>query len=72
MRRFVIVLLLVGMGVVVRQKQNHRPPSANAATQAAAPSRAPASQPNYMKRALDQAREVREKARAHTLEVQNP
>ena len=86
MRGFLILLVVGGLGFVfLRQKQDQ--PSAapgkplqaeaTAAKSAAAPQLTPvprgqASEYNYMKRALDRAATVRDKARAQTKEAQDP
>ena len=83
MRNFVIVVLIVGLGYVfLRQKQNEkavnaaaRPATAQSVASAPALTPAPrgqASEYNYMKRALDRASDVRDKARAQTQEAQDP
>ncbi|HEY4781031.1 MAG TPA: hypothetical protein VIH54_04375 [Chthoniobacterales bacterium] len=85
MRAFVIFLVIAGLGYFfLRQKQNETQPAASkpVANQsvAAKPTPAPltpaprgqASEYNYMKRALDRARDVTEQSRARTQEAQKP
>jgi hypothetical protein len=85
MRGFIIFVLVAGVTYVyLRQKQDETPPVAAkpVATQSAGakPTPAPftpaprgqASKYNYMKRALDRARDVTEQSRARTQEAQNP
>jgi hypothetical protein len=85
MRAFVIFLVIAGLGYFfLRQKQNETQPAASkpVANQsvAAKPTPVPltpaprgqASEYNYMKRALDRARDVTEQSRARTQEAQNP
>jgi hypothetical protein len=85
MRALVIVLIAVGLGLLfLRQKQNEAQPAraqtgatelaGSKATPAAltpAP-RGQASEYNFMKRALDRARDVTEQSRARTQDSQNP
>jgi hypothetical protein len=85
MRAFLIFAIVAGLGFLyLRQKQSETPPAITkpVATQsvAAKPTAAPltpaprgqASQYNYMKRALDRARDVTEQSRARTQESQDP
>ena len=85
MRAFLIFLVIAGLGYFfLRQKQNETPPAASkpvanqsiAAKPASAPltpaPRGQASEYNYMKRALDRARDVTEQSRARTQEAQKP
>ncbi len=85
MRGFLIFLIVAALGFVfLRQKQNDTPPATakSIATQSAGakPTPAPltpaprgqASKYNYMKRALDRARDVAEQSRARTQESQDP
>ena len=85
MRGFLLFLLVAGVTFVfLRQKQSETPPTTAqpVATQAigAKPTPAPltpaprgqASKYNYMKRALDRARDVTEQSRARTQESQDP
>jgi hypothetical protein len=79
MRAFLIFLVIAGLGFVfLRQKQSDTPttPAKPVAAQtAAALTPAPpgqASEYNYMKRALDRARDVRDQSRAQTAAAQNP
>ncbi len=85
MRGFIIFLLVAGLTYVfLRQKQNETPPVAAGpgVTQAVGAKATPApltpaprgqaSEYNYMKRALDRARDVTEQSRARTQEAQNP
>jgi len=85
MRGFIIFLLVAGVTFVfLRQKQDETPPTTAqpVATQAIGvkPTPAPlapaprgqASKYNYMKRALDRARDVTEQSRARTQESQDP
>jgi hypothetical protein len=83
MRGFIIFLLIAGLGILfLRQKHNEtsatikKPP---VATTQAKPTAAPltpaprgqASEYNYMKRALDRARDVTEQARSRTQAAQS-
>jgi hypothetical protein len=85
MRGFIIFVLVAGVTYVyLRQKQDETPPAAvkPGATQSIGAKSTPApltpaprgqaSKYNYMKRALDRARDVTEQARARTQEAQNP
>ncbi len=85
MRGFLIFLIVAALGFVfLRQKQNDTPPATakSIATQSAGakPTPAPltpaprgqASKYNYMKRALDRARDVTEQSRARTQASQDP
>jgi hypothetical protein len=87
MRVFLIFLVIAGLGFVfLRQKQSSTPQVAAkpVTTQTAAAKPAPASaaltpaprgqasEYNYMKRALDRARDVRDQSRAQTAAAQNP
>jgi hypothetical protein len=85
MRAFVIFVIVAGLGFLyLRQRQSETQPAIAkpVATQSvgAKPTAAPltpaprgqASQYNYMKRALDRARDVTEQSRARTQEAQNP
>ena len=85
MRGFLIFLIVAALGFVfLCQKQNDTPPATakSIATQSAGakPTPAPltpaprgqASKYNYMKRALDRARDVAEQSRARTQESQDP
>ncbi len=85
MRGFLIFLIVAALGFVfLRQKQNDTPPATakSIATQSvgAKPTPAPltpaprgqASKYNYMKRALDRARDVTEQSRARTQASQDP
>lgn len=86
MRGFLIFMIVAGVAFVfLRQNQQNETPPAAAkpvATQSvgAKPTPAPltpaprgqASEYNYMKRALDRARDVTEQSRARTQESQNP
>jgi hypothetical protein len=85
MRALVIVLIIAGLGFVFwRQKESEVPPAPGQAAPAqvagskptpAALTPAPrgqASKYNFMKRALDRARDVTEQSRAQTQESQNP
>ena len=78
------LLVSAGLGYVfLRQKQNEKEVNASAkpataqSVASSAPSltpapRGPASEYNYMKRALDRASDVRDQARAQTQEAQDP
>jgi len=81
----VIVLIIAGLGFLFwRQKQSEAPPAAaqSATAQVAASKPTPAaltpaprgqaSEYNFVKRALDRARDVTEQSRARTQESQNP
>ncbi len=85
MRGFLVFLIVAALGFVfLRQKQDDTPPATakSIATQSAGakPTPAPltpaprgqASKYNYMKRALDRARDVTEQSRARTQESQDP
>jgi hypothetical protein len=85
MRGFLIFVVVAGLGYFfLRQKQSETPAQTTkpVAMQAAGakPTPAPltpaprgqASEYNYMKRALDRARDVRDESRARTQEAQNP
>lgn len=88
MRGFIIFVLAAALGFVfLRQKQSDPAPAAlkpvAAQTTAAKPAPPPvaaltpaprgqASEYNYMKRALDRARDVRDQSRAQTAAAQNP
>lgn len=87
MRGFLIFAVIGGLGFVFLRQKEHQTTSASAKppvqTQAVAPKPAPkpqltpaprgqASQNNWMKRALDRAADVRDKARAQTKEAQDP
>ena len=85
MRGFLIFVIVAGLGFVfLRQKQNETPPAAPKSvtirTAVAKPTPAPltpaprgqASEYNYMKRALDRAKDVTEQSRARTQDAQNP
>ncbi len=85
MRGFLIFLIVAGLAYVfLRQKQNETPaPTAQpVATESVGPKATPApltpaprgqaSKYNYMKRALDRARDVTEQSRARTQESQDP
>jgi hypothetical protein len=85
MRGFLIFVLVAGVAFVyLRQKQNEMPPVAAkpVATQSVGTTPTPtplapaprgqASEHNYMKRALDRARDVTEQSRAQTQESQKP
>ena len=84
-RGFLIFLVVAGLAYVfLRQKQNETPPATAqpVATQSVEPKSTPAplapaprgqaSKYNYMKRALDRARDVTEQSRARTQESQDP
>jgi hypothetical protein len=85
MRTLVIVLIAAGLGFLfLRQKQNEaqhaqaQPVAAQVAGSKPTPAaltpapRGQASEYNFMKRALDRARDVTEQSRARTQESQNP
>jgi hypothetical protein len=85
MRGFLIFVVVVGLGYFfLRQKQSEALPGADkpVATQSVGVKATPvpltpaprgqASEYNYMKRALDRARDVRDQSRAQTQEAQNP
>lgn len=87
MRGFVIFVVLAGLGFVFLRQKDHQTasspgkPAAQSHSAAAKPTPAPqltpaprgqASEYNYMKRALDRAASVRDKARAQTKEAQDP
>jgi len=84
MRGFLIFLIVAGLAYVfLHQRQNETPEAAQpVATQAVEPKSTPApltpaprgqaSKYNYMKRALDRARDVTEQSRARTQESQDP
>ena len=85
MRGFLVFLVVAGLAYVfLRQKQNDAPPATaqSVATQSVEPKPTPApltpaprgqaSKYNYMKRALDRARDVTEQSRAQTQESQKP
>jgi hypothetical protein len=85
MRGFLIFVLVIGLGFVyLRQRQNEtsatpaKPIAAQSAGAKAPPvplgpaPRGQASEYNYMKRALDRARDVWDQSRAQTQEAQNP
>jgi hypothetical protein len=85
MRGVLIFILAAALGFVyLRQQQNETPPATAKPVAAqpvgAKPTPAPltpaprgqASEYNYMKRALDRARDVRDQSRAQTQESQNP
>ena len=84
MRAFLIFLVIAGLGYFfLHQKQNEtQPASKPAANQSVAAKSTPApltpaprgqaSEYNYMKRALDRARDVTEQSRARTQEAQKP
>jgi uncharacterized alpha/beta hydrolase family protein len=85
MRAFLIFLVIAGLGFVyLRQKQSETPPATSkpVANQSVAAKPTPAlltpaprgqaSEYNYMKRALDRARDVTEQSRARTQEAQKP
>ena len=85
MRGFLIFLIVAGLAYVfLRQRQNETPAATAqpVATQAVEPKSTPApltpaprgqaSKYNYMKRALDRARDVTEQSRARTQESQDP
>ena len=85
MRGFLIFVIVAGLGFVyLRQKQKETPPATAkpVATQSVGAKSTPAlltpaprgqaSEYNYMKRALDRARDVTEQSRARTQESQNP
>ena len=87
MRGFIIAVLAIALGIVfLRQKHNEPAPAAGekppaVATQPATPPppaavltpapRGQASEYNYMKRALDRARDVTEQSRARTQTAQD-
>jgi len=84
-RGFILFVLVAGVAFVyLRQKENETPPATAkpvaAQSVGAKPMPAPltpaprgqASEYNYMKRALDRARDVTEQSRARTQESQNP
>jgi hypothetical protein len=77
-RSFLIFVALAALGAIyLWQKHNETPSSAGkpAAVSIAQPPpapRGPASDYNWMKRAMDRARNVTEKNRAQTKESQNP
>jgi hypothetical protein len=84
-RGFILFVLVAGVVfVLLRQQQNETPPApaqpVAAQSIGAKPTPAPltpaprgqASEYNYMKRALDRARDVTEQSRARTQESQNP
>lgn len=84
MRKFLIFVVVVGLGFLyLRQKQSETPPatpkSVTFRTAVAKPPPAPltpaprgqASEYNYMKRALDRAADVRDQARSRTSEAQD-
>jgi hypothetical protein len=85
MRGILIFVLVASLGVVyLRQQQSETPPATAkpVATQSVGPKATPAplaparrgqaSEYNYMKRALDRARDVRDQSRAQTQEAQKP
>ena len=80
MRGFIIFILVAGVVFIyLRQKQNETPPAAPkpvAAKMTPAPlapaPRGQASEYNYMKRALDRARDVKEQSQARLQENQRP
>ena len=85
MRAFLIFVVIAGLGYFfLRQKQNETQPAVSKPVTnqsvAAKPTPAPltpaprgqASEYNYMKRALDRARDVTEQSRARTQEAQKP
>jgi hypothetical protein len=84
MRGFIIFVLLVAAGILFLQPKHHETPAAGAKTvttqsaqakPAATPltpaPRGQASEYNYMKRALDRARDVTEQSRARTEAAQD-
>jgi hypothetical protein len=78
MRGLLIVVLILGLGYLfLRQKQNEKtavvaqPVAAASPALTAAPS-GQASEHNYMKRALDRAKDVRDQSRARTQANQDP
>jgi hypothetical protein len=78
MRGFLILLIIVGLGYLfLRQKQNEKTTMATQSAAASSPALTPAprgqaSEFNYMKRALDQAKDVRDQSRARTQADQDP
>lgn len=81
MRGFLIFVIVVILGFVyLHQKQNETPSATQKPVQSVEATPAPlapappgqASQYNYMKRALDRARDVRDQSRAQTQEAQKP
>jgi hypothetical protein len=85
MRGFLIFVVVAGLGFLyLRQRQSEtsptpaKPVAAQSAGAKATPApltpapRGQASEYNYMKRALDRARDVRDQSRAQTQDAQNP
>ena len=88
MRRILLFLVIAGLGFLfLRQKQHEAPPPAAAKSVVASNSvvaklqpqpaltpapRGQASEYNYMKRALDRAADVRDRARTQTKQSQDP
>jgi hypothetical protein len=83
MRAFLIFAIVAGLGFLYLRHKQSETPSVAAQPAATQPAKAPvaaltpaprgqASEYNYMKRALDRARDVTEQSRAQTQDAQKP